>query len=580
MRQVLFFLLLFGFSNALPAQGLLPELSWQAHPFTQAGAAHALDDGGFFWITETPHWEPSQDPIVARFDVMGQLLWQKTLALWDYPQYFEPTEIHRLSNGNFRVSYFSFDCDFPSPPGFLELDEDGELLSHWELGLYEPALRLSHILEAGFEQFQVGWAGELGGPGGMSLVMINHLAQSITPQGVQVITYKHTPALTPWAPGQILLGMPQGGLGLWDIAQQAWMDTLLHGETPIYDALVLPDASILVAGRKVLLRLTPQGDTLAIQPKLFCDPIQLWEAAGLFCAYCRYSDSLTTLKLFDLNLEEVAEVIPFSEDTRIFGLLPGANRHWVWGNETHNAFAKAILLDGSTAPMEYDAALTDFSYTDIQALVEVMPDPSYKKYDVVFKGFQVYIENTGLLPLDSVRVNYTGKLIPPIAALCTPFSEEVLLTSLGLQPGEGGWYALPDVLYKGPILQQDLSSIEVYVCMEVSCPNDKVDFLHANDRYCRQEQVMFTSTQTVDAQNDIALWPNPFSDRLYLDRLPPGAHQARLVDLKGRELGVWPLDGSPSATLATGALPSGMHTLTLYSAQGNLLATRQVVKGE
>lgn len=569
-----FFAFIIGFQ--LYAQTELPEFSWQIHPLTEAGVACPSHDGGIIWVTNTFKFNLPERPTIAAFDKNGTERWRTTIDLFYHESIqFEPTQLMQLNEGKYLLAYHSFDCDFPHPPGLLVFDDSGYIIHHYPLDIYDPEpIVVTPVINE--PNRILGWFGY----GDLKSLMSFDTDSEILINYEYVLKpFKHNPILQYDSNNRLILSLQEGGLGVLDINSGQVSDTLLDTGHHIFALSELPDGQFIAAGERWLGRISNDGDILAEMIDLEYDIIQLWTVNNLIYALCKEYD-FHYINIYDENLLLVKTIEKFSDDTRIKGLIADDDRHWIWGNESNNPFAKSIDSNGEYQELEYDAEILEYDYQRRNATETKSVWEELWRYDVSFEDFKIKIKNNGNTILNEIILNVDTiiQFIPWGPRFCEYGVHQVQIKDMHLAPGSSDWYSLDNLQFRSHYVPSRHSGFNLNLCLELSCPDFRIDINHANDKLCKIENFIINTQNEVQSHSGLFIYPNPASNNLIINNIPDDARKIALINLLGSKIADYNLNQKNSILLNIDDVPSGSYMIIIFDKKGHVIMQEKFIK--
>lgn len=372
------------------------------------------------------------------------------------------------------------------------------------------------------------------------------------------------------------------GVGHFDPWDGIVKDTLYVDTSHVQTLIDAPDSNLLIVHHESFALISLDGEVLETRQY---PGSKLWKAQYVDDNLYLFDHKNTSSELLWILNKETMEVIDvissFTDGTSFGGVLPGDGEHYVWGNEVHNAFIKPITLSGEYASITTDAALLDFQFEGINVSFVNHQNflPSTRIY---FSDISVFISNTGQDTLNEIIFNLPVDLQTNLWVWFPhePFPEVMIrMKDIQLLPGQSTWLDAGDLIF---IVQEMPSGslLSIEFCVELSCPNNRIDAIDANDKVCKTFNHLISKNESIETPITISAWPNPFTNQLKLEGLPDGNHLLSLVDVLGRELAFIQLNGSPSATIDVPPGYGGFFTLILKDMAGQVQTTIPLVRSK
>ncbi len=550
---------LFGYASLVQAQSL--ERSWQPFPVSELGPVEQMKDG-FVWTVDSP-MNGNGPAIIQRVDDAGKILWEKTLSIPPY-NLIQLQDILAGPHEEVIISYFYIDCDVPGGSGLMILDSLGEFVGGYDVGQSLSSLyNMKSVSKTNV--FPI-----LGGYGN-KLVRLDSLSSDLVfLQLNQVSNSIHE------GPGKkFFLSLDGGGLAVIDPFTGTLSDTSFTSFQYIRNVFFPSDTTRVLVTKDSIFYINISGSILN---KKGLNNFYYW--GGFinqeYIYLINYSSGNPELIILDYQLDTVSLVSGFTDDARIYRIIPGNNEPILFGQEGNNVFRKSISPTGAWSPILQDPGLSNVSWTDLKTSVE---DFGYCHPQASFSGLNIQIKNNGSDTLDHVIVNWNEQVQYSIPVhWCKPFAQQLLLDNLDLAPGESKWVPLPDITFFRDIPCD--SSYHFDICFELSTPNDLIDAKHTNDKYCFPIDVKTTPTTESEFLSNALIYPVPFSQTLSIDNLPESTKTIQLLDLFGREIFRSSVTNIHSASLDIPPSQSGFHMLILMDEDGRKLLTKAMLRVE
>ncbi|MEZ5030313.1 MAG: hypothetical protein R2787_02845 [Saprospiraceae bacterium] len=559
------------------------ELSWQPFPYFKVDRVLAQEDG----YVQALSSEYNSGPILQKRNWQGELLWEAG-PYWNSSS--AVTSLAKL-NGKRTIFFWSglLGCDLLSPQQTILLDSLGQEV---DFGFLQPEIRrvLKVInLPGQSDSLLLAWwnynAWQIQGniPLPCTLIQLDLTSANIakTEFPLTGTGIGDAPALVIDPNDQIWIGLPNGGIGQFHPATQEITDTQATGLGLIQDILFPPSTSRILLGDEVIARVDDQGKVLvqteipgfvALHGEVIGDKIMI--RAGKK----ETEPGASTFFILDslLNVEQTLDTLP--NGSVIEYMLAHQDKALVFGNDHLNTFVKTWDPVTGFEPLRQDAHLVEVYVGNI-ALKSGDTGEWFPTCTIRLSDFYLHIQNDGQDTLERVLVNW-NQFLPQESFVtfdCKTGLRQLLFDDLHLAPGASDWYAFPEIdlwVIKNCHLPYQLNET---FCMELSCPNNRIDADHSNDAQCIPIDVLLSSIEDLDQATQIKISPNPFRDQFTLKDIPLAAQSLIIIDQMGQTFFQAEVNSSTlQMSLPPG--PSGLYHLVLLDQQNLIFATHRLLR--
>jgi hypothetical protein len=564
-------LLSLAFQFSAPAQAQWLERTLQDFPYTRITHAIAADDGYVFTISHSDF--NAHNPFLYRVNGLGQVVWVQPVPV-EGDMLLDGAvarDLVSLDDGTFLLALDLWYWDAPAGCAVIHYDAEGEEMNRWESP--NPWDRVLAVLPV-----------QAHSPWPMLLIMEGQELWRVDhPSALPVILDKVSPT---WPPvlgrdtlGRILVSV-QGGIAEVNPTDGGVSAPVLLTFQPPRDMHTGSDGTLTVLWQDRVQIFDLMGMMLwqhVVTDAAFTRMDRIDDRLYVFGKMNGSSDALLLLDM--ASQSALAFLPPLTSIVHLQGALPGASQDLLWGRERHNAFIKSIGPDGHIQPLVSDARVSDFQHGDAVLTTSYGPGQQPITYNVLVKDPLIEVTNDGPDSLHSVIVNYAVDVADfGFPAGMDGFPRRMLrLDSLDLAPGESSFFELPHLLFRvdaflsGPLVKGSF-------CVELSCPNDRIDAYPANNRFCVTVADFTSTTVLPDGDQGLRVFPNPFSQRLEVEGIPAGARWGRLTDPTGRELAKWDVHAQSHGLWSVPAGPAGVYVVRWEDAVGRLLGIRTLIR--
>ncbi len=559
------------------------EHSWQPRPYFKIDRVLAQEDGYVQAISN----ESYSGPILQKRNWQGELLWEAG------PYSGSSTAVTSLANlpGKRTIFFWSewSGCDQLFPQQTIILDSLGQDV---DFGFLQPEIR--RVLKVTNlpgqpDSLLLAWwndnAWQIQGniPLPCTLIQLDLTSANIAKTEFPLTTtgIGDAPALVIDPDDQIWIGLPNGGIGQFHPSTKEITDTQATSLGLIQDILFLPSSSRILLGDEVIARVDDQGNVLAqtgipgfialhgeiIHDKIIIRAGKKGTEPGVYTQFIL--DSM-------LNIEQSLDTLPNGSIIQL--VLAHQDKALVFGNEHLNTFVKTWHPVTGYEPIKQDAHLVEVYVGNI-ALKSEPGGGWFSTCTIQLSDFYLHIQNDGQDTLSQVLVNWNSFLPQDIlvSSWCWVGPKQLLLKDMHLAPGASEWFAFPEIDLE--VLQncQLPYHLNETFCMELSCPNDRIDADHSNDAQCIPIDIILSSSDDVIKATDIRISPNPFRDEITLEDIPFSAHSLIVIDQMGQPF--FKAEVNPSTKeLPLPPGPNGIYHLVLLDHQNQILQTFRLIR--
>ncbi len=565
------------------ATGQDQERSWQPQPYVKIDRVLAQEDGYVQALSN----EYNSGPILQKRNWKGELLWETG------PYSGSSTAVTTLANlpGKRTIFFWSawLGCDQLLPQQTIILDSLGQEI---DFGFLQPEIRRVlkvTNLPGQSDSLLLAWwnynAWQIQGnvPLPCTLIQLDLTSANIAKTEFPLIAtgIGDAPALVIDPQDQIWVGLPNGGVGQFHPATQEITDTQATSLGLIQDILYPPSASRILIGDEVIARVDGQGNILAqtglpgfvaLHGEVLDDKIMI--RAGKKGT----KPGVSTFFILDsmLNVEQTLDTLP--NGSVIEHVLTHQGKALVFGNEHQNTYVKTWAPDTGFEPLKQDAHLVEV-YVGKIALKSGGTDGWFPSCTIQLSDFYLHIQNDGQDTLDRILVNW-NQYLPQESFVtfdCKNGLRQLLFDDLHLAPGASEWYVFPEIdlwVIENCKLPYQLNET---FCMELSCPDNRIDADHSNDAQCILIDVFLSSNENLDQSTQFRISPNPFRDQITLEDIPLSTHSLIIINQRGQPFFKAKVNPSTKEmSLPPG--PSGLYHLVLLNQQNQIIQTHRLIR--
>lgn len=204
---------------------------------------------------------------------------------------------------------------------------------------------------------------------------------------------------------------------------------------------------------------------------------------------------------------------------------------------------------------------TDISIIDMQTntikINEIQGSPGL--YYISFNS-KVLIKNIGPNTLNSCHINY----LISNWGICNKSVYIKYFDNLNLNSNDTMWLTLDPTSVSYALATND--SIISNICMSTSFANDLTDTIISNDEFCKNFTFGYVGIDNAPKQDAFSIFPNPTSDKVYLNPVPQQEVIYRIYSLQGSIIRSKPIH---SGSIDISDLSSGMYILKITFSDGN-----------
>jgi hypothetical protein len=513
-------------------------------------------DGAYFaWGITTEQASLSQ-PFVVKWDaVKDSILWNKIVEM-PINEVTASAALLPAPDGGVYVGAVIDGCDYPTQEGLVRLDAAGNVL--WSAKTPDE-FRFNNRVWLFFA-------------GNNVVFQTEEYRFDYSPGGV-LLSIQHSPF--PWN------GLSPNSAG----GYLAYGNGMIGSSSPfvvlpfpddIQDAAQTPAGEWLLLGQGSLYRLNPALDILRQTTVTVTGA-----GAKVFWAdeYCWITipknNTASTLLKIDPQTLALLDTFVYDGQYDVLSVLdaPGsAGGVWLSGNcnfpRNQTVFLHATTADNPVIAPSRSVAITGIRLEQ-PPYVTVFPfscPPTGSKLASIYYGKAfVTVTNTGNSPVSRFRINARFNNCWNI---CFSIQELSDVFPVSLLPGES----------KEVLLREHLLVPEIYfsgtthqLCLWTSTPDDGLDILPDDDRYCQTFSVTVSEKTPESASNTVRVAPNPANDQVTVFLDMPGIEGTQfhftLIDLLGAPVVQTTFTG-PGCTVSVGDLPAGTYFYRLNSREG------------
>lgn len=197
------------------------------------------------------------------------------------------------------------------------------------------------------------------------------------------------------------------------------------------------------------------------------------------------------------------------------------------GNQRASGYFRTYASDGSTSEHSEDVAV---ELTVDTVWFEPIGWGAPSSYMYHRADISVRVINSGPAALTDVLVSHQE--YEYISFGCEPYARTVHLQDMELNPGQDTTFVMQGLLVTGSSTPSG-TSVETEVCVVAQRPNNVADRDPTNNRACASGTFVNTVGVSEGKFRELRVYPNPFTQELNIDGVPPGA-SLQLFDTSGR----------------------------------------------
>ncbi|MCB9312833.1 MAG: hypothetical protein H6568_08700 [Lewinellaceae bacterium] len=554
--------------------GQTDELTWQPIPLSQVWSVASMKDG-FVWAVSSPEYGTGKVTFQKR-DWNGAVVWEHPIQIGNHNQ-ARVSDILAYPDGSTLAFINAMQCDYLGPSILIRLDSLGTYVSGTTIPsprFYSNAIPLKED-----EHFPIlAWGSgvaipSLWGNGSSELYRFDSL--SAPPVKVPVPDASLNRLMFLDDTGEVRVGLASGGLAVLDPVTGQLSDTTDLSFGPVTVILPQTDTTrwFLRPGKIGLVH----QDGSVLQEKVVTDLVPVSGLVRDGHLILLTWDSKTYLRDI-LVLNEALDIldtdVQFSDDTGIIGLIGDPDHTWVIGQEHQNVFAKDIDPTGSWAPLISDATLVAMNYAS--TVRDSLDSGLFCHLWNQLTDVQIGVRNDGLDTLRQIILSWSSIMQPSFFTWCDFGWSQLPFDGLAIAPGDTGWMAISQLDLSAQYFC-DAPIQDLEFCMEVSCPNGKIDAHHEGDTLCTSFPWISTSLQQDEAPEWNLFLPNPFTDFIQCTTLPAGTVRIRMYGPLGELVAEFSgVETSTSYTIPAG--PSGLYLLVGQDQKGRITAWQKLVR--
>ena len=375
--------------------------------------------------------------------------------------------------------------------------------------------------------------------------------------------------------GKIRICLESGGIATFDPITTTLSDTIFSDIGTIRNAIFRTDSTWLLLGSEKASLTRLDGSVVQevelpgviLQKGIYVNGsyiLLIWNAATWELE----------IRVLSENLELLGSMSTFSDDTQIIDLVGNAEGVWVLGHEHQNAFAKRIEPDGEWVPLTSDASLVSLNYASV--IRDSFDYGLFCQLVNQLTDVQVGVRNDGLDTLQQITLSWSNIMQPSFFQWCDYGWNQLHFESLAIAPGDTGWMAISQIDLSAQYFC-DAPIQDMEFCMEVSCPNGRIDAHHDGDTLCTSFPWISTSLKEVATSEWPAFGPNPFQNMIHWDQLPIHTTHIRIIGPLGQVQAKF----NTSQTSNMFEIPDGpygLHILICQDEKGVITGWKKLVR--
>lgn len=295
--------------------------------------------------------------------------------------------------------------------------------------------------------------------------------------------------------------------------------------------------------------------------RLFKTRYALWVFDENTNHFYRLEDHLHAIDTFQLHEAiEVRDILTVGDSVVISG------NTWL-----HNGSVALLYTTGEDFGFGFP---TDIGITRIRLKEDVIAwnhdwgwPGSWPVTDVNYGPVYVTISNFGTTHVDETKIRFHEYACPSFCEGELQF--EWTLQDLDLAPGESREVYLDDLAIN--CAAYNISEL----CLYTMNPDQELDLHADNDRFCLSVDVLL-HTAEMNQSLSVSVFPNPVSDRMFIQSENAQIHAVTLMDIHGKQ--VLRANNSGSGGIDISGIPAGVYFVQIYPDNQAPVTTKVVIQ--